>query len=128
GLALEPAGLGGQPVRAVDATAGAAPGLRHPPSAQRSQPELAEGVADALAARAAAPARQLGGLTGLAAVLHDQRQRLGKADLPARVDMDRRARTGAGPHEVHAAEQRLLFEKRSRATGAFHTRHTTAGG
>ena len=42
--------------------------------------------------------------------------------------LDGRAWTRPGTHEVHAAEQRLLFEKRSLTTGAFHEGHTTAGG
>jgi hypothetical protein len=119
---------GWEAVRALNAPAGPAPGLSHPPAAQGADPELAQGVPDALAAGAAAPAGKLGGLPGLAAVLHHQRQGLGEADLPPRVDVDRRAGAGPGAHEVHAAEQRLLFEERSWTDGAFHGGHTTPGG
>src|SRR6185295_12029882 len=125
---LEPARLGGQPVRAVNSPAAPAPGLGDPAAAEGPQAELPEGVSHALAPGAAAPARVVGGLTGPAAVLHHQGQGLGEADLPARIDVDRRAGAGPGADEVHAAEQRLLFEERSGTAGAFHEGHTTPGG
>src|SRR5262249_35993634 len=127
-FAVQPARLCGKPVRAVDPATGPAPGLGHAAATERAQAELAHRVAHALAPRAATPARKLGGLPGPAAVLHHERQGLGEADLPARVDVNRRAGPRPGAHEVHAAEQRLLFDERSGTTGAFHGRHTTARG
>ena len=118
----------GQPVRAVDSAAAPAPGLSDAAAAEGPHPELAQRVPDALAPRATAPAGKVGGLPRPATVLHHQRQGLGEADLPAWVDVHRRSGPGARAHEVHAAEQRLLFDERSCPTGAIHEGHTTAGG
>jgi len=125
---VQPAGLRGQPVRALDAATGPAPGLGDAAAAEGSQAELAQRVSDPLAPRAATPTGKLGGFPGPAAVLDHQGQGLGEADLPARIDVNRRAGPRPRAHEVHAAEQRLLFDERGRTTGAFHGAHTTAGG
>src|SRR5262249_50141951 len=117
---LEPARLSRKPGGSVDATAGAAPGLGHSPSPQRPDPELAMRVSHPLAAGAPTPARQLSRFTRLPAVLDDQRQRLGKADLPARIHVHRGAGTGPGADEIDAAKQRVLFQERSRTGCTFH--------
>ena len=127
-LVVQPAGLRGQPGRALDAATGATPGLSDAAAAEGAQAELAQRVSDSLAAGAATPAWKLGGFPGPAAVLDHQGQGLGEADLPARIDVNRRAGPRPRANEVHAAEQRLLLDERSWTTGPFHGGHTTAGG
>jgi len=127
-LVVQPARLGGQPVRPVDSAAAPAPGLGDAAAAEGPHAELPQGVPHALATRAAAQPREVARLPCLAAVLHHQGEGLGEPDLPARVDVDRRAGPRPGAHEVHATEQGLLLEKRGGTAGAFHASHTTPGG